>query len=184
MLGLIPTWFRPWMAWAAAVVALGLLLALQTVRLADERTEHQTTVSMWVKDRETRERNARLAVEAAREEEKRRTDAVQGIADETQKKLDGALADADAARDAGDRLRQRVAQLTAALGRTTASKPAAAGPGAPAQTTADLLADVQRRLDEATDTIAGFADRAHTAGLGCERSYDALETPRASSLPR
>lgn len=179
MLGL--TWFRPWMAWAAAVAALGLLLSLQTLRLADERTEHQTTVSMWAKDREGREKAAREAVEAARKEEQRRTEAVQGIADETQKKLDGALADADAARDAGERLRQRVAQLTAALGRAGASQPAAAGPSAPAEATADLLADVQRRVDEATDTIAGFADHAHTAGLGCERSYDAL-TPPARGL--
>lgn len=177
-----PTWLRPWMAWAAAVAAMGLLLGLQTLRLADERTEHQTTVSMWAKEREGHERNTRLAVEAARAEEQRRTTAVQEIADETKAKLEVARADAADARDAGERLRQRVAQLTTAIGRATAGKPAATGPGAPTQTTADLLADVQRRIDEATDTIAGFADQSHAAGLACERSYDALTTPARGGL--
>lgn len=177
-----PTWFRPWMAWLAIVAGMAVLLGLQTLRLADERTEHQTTVSMWAKDREGREKAAREAVEAARKEEQRRTTAVQEIADETQAKLEVARADAADARDAGERLRQRVAQLTTALGRAGASQPAAAGPSAPAQSTADLLADVQRRIDEATDTIAGFADQSHAAGLACERSYDALTTPALGGL--
>lgn len=168
------TWFPPWMVWGAAVFGLSALLGLQTLRLSDERASHALTKSDHSAHVALLERQTREAVEDARNEEKRRRDKVQEIADETQEKLDVALADAGAARDAGERLRQRVAQLTTALGRATASQSSAADPGAPAQTTADLLADVQRRLDAAADTIAGFADKSHLAGLACERSYQAL----------
>ena len=107
--------------------------------------------------------------------------AVQEIANEAQKELDVARSDADAARSAGERLRDRIAQLTAAC-RATASNPDAANAGAPAEAPADLLADVQRRLDEAADGIAGFADKSSAAGKACERSYDALTTRPAGGL--
>lgn len=177
-----PTWFRPWMAWLAVTGALVSMAGWQTVRLADERTAHAMTKAAWSDERTSMERQAREAVEAARKEEQRRTTAVQEIADETQEKLEVARADADAARDAGERLRQRVAQLTAAIGRGGASQPAAAGASTPAQSTADLLANVQRRIDEAADGIAGFADQSHAAGLACERSYDTLTPPPRGGL--
>lgn len=171
---MIPIWFRPWMAWAAALLVLVGLLGLQTVRLAEEQRDHATTVSMWAKNRESLERAALQAAEDARTEEQRRTKAAQEIANETQAKLDQARNDADTARTAGERLRKRVAELTASIGRGGAGNPTSGGASASAQKTADLLADVQRRLDEATDGIAGFADGASAAGSACERSYDAL----------
>ena len=176
-----PLWFRPWMAWAAAVAVMAALLGLQTVRLADERTAHANAVSAFNAAAAKAEREARQAVEDARTEERRRTDAVQEIANEAQSKLDQALADAGVARSAGERLRERIAQLTAAC-RAAASNPGAASSGAPAEATADLLADVQRRLDEAADGIAGFADKSAAAGKACERSYDALTTRPAGGL--
>lgn len=36
---MMPVWFRPWMAWAAAVAALLVLLGVQTLRLADAQTD-------------------------------------------------------------------------------------------------------------------------------------------------
>lgn len=167
-------WFRHWMVWAVAVVALSLLLALQTVRLADERAAHAKSNGDHSDYVAQLERQARDAVLAARAEELRRTVAVQEIADETQKKLDVALADADAARAAGERLRQRIAQLTASIGRGGSGGTSASAPGAPAKGTADLLADVQRRLGEAAERIVKFADESHVSGLACEASYDAL----------
>lgn len=167
-------WLRPWMLWAAAVVALVVLLAMQTVRLADERTSHQTTKTNYANLVASAERKTREAVEAARAEEQRRTTAVQEIANETQAKLDAAIADADAAADAGQRLRERIAQLTAAGASCAASRPGAAGTGKATAATYDLLADVQRRIDEAQNAIARFADRSHAAGTACQQSYDAL----------
>lgn len=171
-------WFRPWMAWAAVVAVLVGLLGWQTVRLANEQREHAETVEQHATELTKRERTARQAVEDARTEEQRRTKAAQEIADETQAQLDQARNDADAARTAGERLRQRVAALTASLGRGACKEPGAAGASPPAQATEDLLERVQRRLDEAADGIAGFADQAHAAGSACERSYDALTAPK------
>ena len=87
--------------------------------------------------------------------------------------LERARADAAAAADAGQRLRDRIAAITATCGRA-ASDPGPASGSAPAVATADLLADVQRRLGEAAQGIAAHADAARAAGLACERSYDAL----------
>lgn len=157
-----------------AVLVLAGLLAAQTVRLSREQAAHAKTIGDHATYVAQLEHNAREAVQAAREEENRRTRAVQEIADDTQKKLEVAAADAIAARDAGERLRKQIAILAAAGRRAAAGKAASADPVPAADATADLLADVQRRLDEAADGIAEFADRAHAAGLGCQRSYDAL----------
>lgn len=163
----------------AVVLALAMLaLGVQTYRLVTEQREHAETVAMWAKDRESREKTARLAVEAARAEEQRRTAEVQKVADEAHEALERARADADAAADAGQRLRDRIATLTSACGRA-AVHPGAASAGPAAEATADLLADVQRRLDAAADGIARFADQAHAAGTACERTSDAVRSPSA-----
>ncbi len=172
---MLPVWLRPWMAWAAAVAALGVLLGLQTINLAGERAAHSKTHAAHYQQIQQLERQALLAERAAREEEQRRTVEVQKAADDAQKQIDQARADAAAASDAGQRLRQRLAQLTNAC-RAGPSGAAAAGTGQATGAAADLLANVQRRLDEAQDRIAGFADAAHTAGTACQRSYGALTT--------
>lgn len=175
MLPISLTAFKPWMAWAAAVGAALVLSGVQTVRLADVKTAHADTRAAWAKDKEKRANDARDAVQAARAEEQRRTQAVQGIANDTQTKLDAAVADADSARAAGQRLRKQIARLTRAAGGGGPAQAGSAQPSPAADAAADLLADVQRRLDEAADGIARFADQAHARGLAAERSYDALK---------
>lgn len=110
------------------------------------------------------------AIQAARAEEQRRTAEVQKAADEAFKREEQARADADAARSAGERLRDQLAKARAAI-RVNPATPAASEA---ADATERMLADVQSRLDEATDRIARFADQAHTAGTACQRSYQAL----------
>lgn len=85
-----------------------------------------------------------------------------------QEKLDAAAADAAAANDAASRLRERVAELS----RRPAACPAATGGGEAADAAGDLLADVSRRLDQAADELAEFAERAAVAGMACEAAYD------------
>jgi hypothetical protein len=119
------------------------------------------------------ERAARDAESDARVEEQRRVAALQEIADEALQRETAARADADAATAAGGRLRQQISRLTASC-RAAASNPATAGSGPSADATADLLAQLQQRLDEAADGIARFADRAHAAGAACQSSYNAL----------
>jgi hypothetical protein len=115
------------------------------------------------------------AVQAARDEEQRRVSALQEVADEARKREEQARADADAARSAGERLRAALATARAAI----CHNPASAGAGSSTDATERVLADVQRRLDEAQDRVARFADEAHTSGLACQQSYDALSRREA-----
>ena len=88
--------------------------------------------------------------------------------------LIAAVDDARLARSASDRLRERVAALTAARCPSAAhdSEPALAGP--PADAAGYLLADLFSRLDAAAGELGEYADRARIAGAACERAYDAL----------
>lgn len=157
----------------AACLVLAALLGWQTIRLADERQAHAETREDHAQKIASMNAAARDAEADARAEEQRRTAEVQKAADEAHQALERARADAAAAADAGQRLRDRLAGLTTSCG-AAPSGAAAAGPGAPARTAADLLADVQRRLDEAADGIARHADAARAAGTACQRAYDAL----------
>lgn len=163
--------------------ALGSLLllalafvGLQTVRLANERETHAQSKQAHAEQRETWERKTREAVESARAEEQRRAEALQGVIHEVEQNLAQARADADAASDSGERLRKRLSAITAAC-RVGTSNPASASAGPTTEASGDLLADVQRRLDEAQDRIAEFADKAHAAGKACERSHGTLTAP-------
>lgn len=160
----------------AAAFGIGCLLAViavQTLRLGAEQTAHAETRAQHAEQLRAMFEAARLAEVAARAEEQRRSAALQKAADDATQALDRARADAAAAADAGQRLRDRLAAVASAC-RPAPSHPAAAAPGPAASAPADMLAYVQRRLDAAADGIAGHADAAATAGRACERSYDAL----------
>ena len=162
----------------AVVLALAALAGWQTLRLADERTAHQTTVAQLERERGDWQRESRKAIEVALAEGNRRTAVAQKESTHARKKAQDLASDLAAARAAGERLRVALAAATAAR-RDTAGQPAAPAVGsAPADAAADLLADVRRRLDEATDGVAGFADAAHLAGQTCERIYEGM-TPAA-----
>ena len=177
------------MIWQPRIIAVALIVAVlslfcsvQTARLAGERAAHSATKARHAEQMAALERAGREAEQSARAEERRRADALQGVIDETEQKLAAARADADAAADVGRRLRAQIAALAGRC-RAPSGGTAFAGAGAPADPTGDLLADVQRRLDEATDGIARFADQSHAAGLACQRSYRAL-TADAAPLDR
>ena len=167
------TFLRMVPPWAWVCMALAALAGVQTLRLSWEQTAHAQTREDHTEIIAGLANAARIAVEAARTEEQRRVVALQGVVDEAERDLAVARADAAAATDAGTRLRQRVAELTAAC-RRAPGDPAPPDTGPTTDPTAALLADVQRRLDEASDTIARFADESRAAGLACERGYDAL----------
>lgn len=114
------------------------------------------------------------AVDRARAEEQRRTAAQTEIANVAKKESDTARADARAAGDAADRLRQRIDQLLAAA--RAAKDPATAGgsQSQPSGDPLDVLVDVLGRSDKTSGILADYADQLKAAGLACERSYDAL----------
>lgn len=113
------------------------------------------------------------AVQAESDKAAKRAAALQKESEDAQAREETARRDAGDARDAGERLRKQLAVARAAA----CKNPTAPGGGASANATSNLLANVQRRLDEATDGIARFADGAHNAGRACERSADAIAAP-------
>lgn len=114
--------------------------------------------------------NALHASKARGAEDRRVAAQHQEIIHEAHTQAESARKDAAAAGRAASRLQT---ELSAYRARTCPSATTPEG-GEAAAAAERMLADVQRRLDEAADRITGFADQAHTAGLACSRSYDAL----------
>ena len=157
----------------AGLLAAVAVAGVQSWRLASEQAAHAETRAQHALQIAELAKAARQAEADARAEEQRRTAEVQKAADEARQALARARADAVAAADAGDRLRKRIAAIIAASCAGPIGANASSGSAA-ADATAGMLADVQRRIDEAANGIAEFADRAHAAGRACESGYNAL----------
>ena len=150
----------------AAAFAAGLVLAAMVQgwrygeQIADIRAEQAQAVTE--------------AVTAAREEEQRRINTMEVIANDTRNKLDAAHADAVASRAAAAGLRQQLADYR----QRARSNPAITGGSTPAEDPIFLLSDLLSRADERAGELAEFADRAHLAGRACEAAYDSLRGER------
>ncbi|MGE8655123.1 MAG: DUF2514 family protein [Achromobacter sp.] len=135
-----------------------------TAQLADMRAAH-------AQERDAQAQATVAAVEAIRNEERRRIAAVEFARDDAQKQAAEAAADAVAARGERDRMRARADTLArSAVGRD----PTLAEGGPAGAAAADLLAYMLGRAIDRAEALAGIADRARIAGLTCERSYDGL----------
>ena len=145
-----------------AAFAVGLLLAgtVQGWRYGKQIAEINAAQAQAVTD----------AVTAAREEEQRRINNLEVIADDTRSKLDAAHADAATARTAAAGLRQQLADFR----QRARCNPPVAGGSTPAEDPIFLLSDLLSRADERAGELAEFADRAHIAGRACEIAYDSL----------
>lgn len=159
-------------AWQIAAIALGVLLAVQTVRLANAQRDHARAVGVFNAAAAAAERKAREQSETYRAKEQELRNAHDKIERETQATLAAATAGADRAVAAGQRLRRELADyLTAHRERATAA--AAANQCAPDGPALDLLADLFRRADQRAGELAAIADTARARGNACERAYDA-----------
>lgn len=159
-------------AWQLAAIALGVLLAVQTVRLANAQRDHARAVGVFNAAAATAERKAREQSETYRAKEQELRNAHDKIERETQATLAAANAGADRAVAAGQRLRRELADyLTAHRERATAA--AAANQCATDGPALDLLAELFRRADQRAGELAAIADTARARGNACERAYDA-----------
>lgn len=170
-LGLLPDFGLP----LAIAAALGFATfgGVQTIRLSHAQAAVALERQARADDRAKAEAAARIASENYRAEEQRRAAARQKEIDDAQALAAQLDADRAAALSAGDRLRRALAAERASSC-PAAGNPAPAPAGSPAPAPRDLSALVQRRLDEAQDRIAGFADQAAAAGQTCERIHDSL----------
>ena len=145
-----------------ATFAAGLILAgtVQGWRYGEQIADIRAEQAQAVTD----------AVTAAREEEQRRINTLEVIADDTRNKLEAAHDDAAAARNAAVSLRKQLADYRARV----RSNPAATGGGTTAEDPLYLLSVVLTRADDRAGELAEFADRSHIAGRACEAAYDSL----------
>lgn len=156
------------------MLAAGLLMAsIGTAYKAGESAAGARWQSRW--DRQSAElKHARaVAAEQLRIEEQRRHDAVEGIRNDAQRKIEQAQADAASAVAAADSMRQQAKRLAARTGQCSSSASATHGSetaGSPGM----VLADVLARADEAAGELAAAYDRARVAGVACEQAYQAL----------
>lgn len=163
-----------WVGMGAVLLASAAWLVQHERALGEARGAARVQQS-WDAERVSQQARAINEGAAAAAETERRVSVQQEVIRETTAQLDRARADADAARAAGQRLRDaQRAYIAAALAGAARLDPAAAPGGQAAGAPADLLADLQRRVDEATDGVGRFADESHAAGQACERSYDSL----------
>ena len=169
-------------AWQIAAIALGVLLAVQTVRLANAQRDHARAVGVFNAAAATAERKAREQSETYRAKEQELRNAHDKIERETQATLAAATAGADRAVAAGQRLRRELADyLTAHRERATAA--AAANQCAPDGPALDLLAELFRRADQRAGELAAIADTARARGNACERAHDAARETLNEAAP-
>lgn len=168
---LLPGWI-----WALLFAGAVATSCTQTQRLDREQRGHAETKAAHAEQLAAIERSARGAEQAAREEEQRRAAAHQEIIDEARTREAQAMADAAAARDAGQRLRAQLTAITSRGGQA-ASHPSPAAASPPAGDPIGVLADVLERADRRAEILAAHADASRSAGLACERAYDALTAP-------
>ena len=162
-------------AWQIAAITLGVLLAVQSVRLANAERDHARDVGEFKAAAAAAERKAREQSETYRAKEQELRNAHDKIERETQATLAAATAGADRAVAAGQRLRRELADyLTAHRERATAA--AAANQCAPDGPALDLLAELFRRADQRAGELAAVADTARARGLACERAHDEAHT--------
>lgn len=173
---------------AAILVLVSTAVAgVQSYRLQVERTDHEKTKADAAQQWQDYYRESARAVQVARDEEQRRTAAVQEIANDAESKLETARADAGRARVAADGLRKQLATFTAAHRGGVYPGADTVGPGPAAGTALDLLADLFSRADDAAGILAEALDRSREAGTACEQIYDTVskkgEAGRGSGIP-
>lgn len=157
--------------WMWIIIAgLCVLLGIQTIRLANEKQAHAETIAQNEKEWSIQYKTSSDAAIDSLNRYNVQNNAIQKVANDAKSESEKAKSDLDASRAVGQRLRDRIKELSASSCETENTITAS---GSETTTkTANMLNDMQRRLDEATDTIAKYADEAGIAGEACEKAYD------------
>lgn len=98
---------------------------------------------------------------------------VDAIAQQGAKDLAQARSDADSANASIGRLQQRINRL---LADTSSEDSGTTQRGKTAREALDLLANVLEKSLERNRQLADYADKASSAGLTCEKAYDAIQS--------
>lgn len=113
------------------------------------------------------------ATQEARVKEWEYQNNVDAIAQQGAKDLAQARSDADSANASIGRLQQRINRL---LADTSSEDSGTTQRGKTAREAFDLLANVLEKSLERNRQLADYADKASSAGLTCEKAYDAIQS--------
>jgi len=174
---------RAWsaLAWTIAFGVLGAAFVGQReitagvqVKLAQAESRIDKLVGDYAKAESDARQQALEHERAIAAKEQSLTATLEANAKESQRAQSALAADRDRARAAEHRLRDQLATLVNRYraDRAPGTNPAAAEHQPPAGDAIGVLADVLGRADQRAGELADFADRAHAAGLACERDYD------------
>lgn len=168
-----PTWFRPWMIWAAAVVALVALLEVKTVRLADAKADVAAEAGAHAETKRLYAVTLAAAISDARKTENELRASLERVQDQAAKEK----ADAKAREDAlVDRVRTGERRLSVAAvcpgGGGTGLRPGTAGSGGSSVSRAELDPAAAERI-----LRIGFdADQAIRERNACIAAYEAVRS--------
>lgn len=153
-----------------AIAGLLILAALLSWGWEHERTAHQVTMERYAEFRATTEAVGKASLANEKAVEARWGEKLKEATQDAETREKAATVAAGDLRAASASLRLQLAAARASSCPSSTGA-AAANPGTPADPAPDLHANLQRRLDEAVQGVAGFADAAHNAGLTCERAW-------------
>lgn len=154
-----------WKGYGVALLAGGLLAGATVWTVQSWR--HEAQIAAIERDQAQQLADA---TQLARATEQARWAAREGIINDAKTQTAAALADADAARVASDRLRGQLAVLQRRA-RDTATTPGSTPAGDPI----GVLAIVLEEVDDRAGALAQYADASRIAGLACEKAYGALQ---------
>jgi hypothetical protein len=158
---------------AAALALVGLLLGLQTYRIAGLKEDFAQERAGWQQERAQASEAAASASEAYRAREAAWRREQQERIDATQSALDAARTAAAGLPGLNERLRNVTSSLGACRRGPAIDSPATSG-SAPASEAERVLSQLQRESDDAEEARTRYADEAAAAGERCAASYEAL----------
>ena len=170
----VSTALMGWRGYAAAL-AVGALIAgsgawkAQSWRYGAEISDLKRE---YAEAREADSQATVTAIEAVRDEERRRVAAVEKARDDATKQAEAAAGDAAGARAELSRMHAHAYALASAA---VARDPPAADGGPARAAAVDLLAYMLGRVSKRATELAESADRARIAGLTCERLHQSLD---------
>ncbi|EKP0262641.1 DUF2514 domain-containing protein [Aeromonas sobria] len=158
-----------------AVLAGSGIALYQSGHSVGEEDERKSWQAKWDRQSaelaEARARNIQLA----REEEQRRQRAIDKVRQDAEQQISRVETDAAAASAVAAGMLEQARRL-ATRASQCASHSSVTQSGDAARQPAVVLADLLGRADARAGELAKAFDRARTAGLACERAYDALRT--------
>lgn len=161
--------------WAALALLMVALLVMVYQRGAS-RTDKDWQ-ARWADQQVLQAKALAAATTANRAEEQRRQTAVNEAGQDARIQTTAAVADANAADAAGQRLHDTARQL-ANSARCAASDSAVAERSASASRAAMVLSDLFQRADQRAGELAKAYDAARIAGQACEAAYEGVRGGR------